>query len=127
MSELMQISGKDLGGIGLIDFCERCFWISRKTKLPYQWFPGIFSSIDAYTKRVVHGWFDEQGKQPSWLDPLGSFKGYIDPPSFHTFNTVIEKYNIKLTGSADGILVSSRVDMDELLRCGLQPRHVDVR
>jgi hypothetical protein len=105
MSEQIQISGKDLGAIGLPGFCERCFWISRKTSLPYQWFPGIFSSIDAYSKRVVHGCFDEHGRQPSWLDPLGSFKGYLNPPSYHTFNTIIQQYNIKLTGSADGILV----------------------
>ena len=28
---------------------------------------------------------------------------------------------------ADGILIRSRVDMDQLLRCGLQPRDVHVR
>lgn len=104
MSQL-RISAKNLGAMSLAEFCPRCFWLKMKTgnKLPFQIFPGIFSSIDAYTKRVVHSWIDELGA-PAWLDGIGSITGYIDPPSFHTFQMVIEKYDILLTGAADGIL-----------------------
>ena len=51
----MRISAKDLGWLAVDDFCSRCFWIERHAKgLPYQvGFPGIFSSIDAYTKNIV--------------------------------------------------------------------------
>jgi len=50
-----RISAKTLGELALPDFCPRCFWLKLHAKhLPLQIFPGIFSSIDAYTKRVVH-------------------------------------------------------------------------
>ena len=62
----LQISGKDLGALAMRDFCPRCFWIQRRTKLPWQIFPGIFSSIDSYSKKVVHGQFDKSG-MPGWL------------------------------------------------------------
>jgi hypothetical protein len=101
----LRISAKNLGAMSLPEFCPRCCWFKLKTgnKLPFQIFPGIFSSIDAYTKRVVHGWIDELGA-PAWLDGIGSITGYIDPPSYHTFQMTIEEYDILLTGAADGIL-----------------------
>jgi len=58
MSEPLRISAKNIGALALPDFCPRCFWLKLKARnrLPFQIFPGIFSSIDAYTKRVVHAW-----------------------------------------------------------------------
>jgi len=58
MAEVLRISDKNLGALALPDFCPRCFWLKTKArnKLPFQIFTGIFSSIDAYTKRVVHAW-----------------------------------------------------------------------
>jgi len=75
----------------------------RAKRLPFQIFPGIFSSIDAYTKRAVHGWIDELGP-PAWLERVGEITGYLDPPSYHTFQMHIDDYGILLTGAADGIL-----------------------
>ena len=105
MPEQLRISAKNLGTMSLADYCPRCSWFKLKTgnKLPFQIFPGIFSSIDAYTKRVVHGWLDELGT-PAWLEGIGPIIGYIDPPSYHTFQMTIEEYDILLTGAADGIL-----------------------
>ena len=55
MPDQLRISAKNLGGLAKPDFYPRCFWLkSRARQLPFQIFPGIFSSIDAYTKRVVH-------------------------------------------------------------------------
>ena len=56
MAEILRISAKNLGELALPDFCPRCFWLKLKAhnRLPFQIFPGIFSSSDAYTKRVVH-------------------------------------------------------------------------
>ena len=56
----LRISAKNLGVLALPGFCLRCFWLRIKARncLPFQIFPGIFSSIDAYTKRVVHSWID---------------------------------------------------------------------
>ena len=54
---LLRISAKTLGELALPDFCQRYFWLKLHAKqLPFQIFPGIFSLIDAYTKRVVHAW-----------------------------------------------------------------------
>ena len=98
----LQISGKDLGALAHKGFCARCFWISRRTKLPWQMFPGIFSSIDTYSKKVVHGEFDK-GKAPVWLAPLGELKGYKDPPSAQKFRVPVEEHGILLTGAPDAI------------------------
>jgi RecB family exonuclease len=54
---------------------------------------------------MVHDYFDRHGGPPGWLDPLGPITGYRDPPSFSTYHTVIEKFDIKLTGAPDAIFV----------------------
>jgi len=49
----LRISAKNLGELARPEFCPRCFWLRAHAKrLPFQIFPGIFSSIDAYTKRA---------------------------------------------------------------------------
>lgn len=98
----LQISGKDLGALAMKGFCARCFWIQRRTRLPWQVFPGIFSSIDSYSKKVVHGAFD-RGAAPIWLAPLGELKGYKDPPSAQKFRVPVEEHGILLTGAPDAI------------------------
>jgi hypothetical protein len=107
MQETIRISGKDLGAIALADFCPRCFWVKlhNKGQIPFQIFPGIFSSIDAYTKRVVHAWFDEAGGPPPWLKELDGVIGYKEPPTYHKFNTIVDEFGINLTGSPDGVFV----------------------
>jgi len=109
MEETIRISGKDLGAIALADFCPRCFWVKLHSKgqLPYQIFPGIFSSIDAYTKRVIHAWFDEFHTPPPWLKGLNDVIGYKEPPTYHKFNTINDEFGINLTGSPDGVFVRS--------------------
>jgi len=116
MPEPIRISAKDLGGLALPDFCPRCFWVQRRAeRLPYQIFPGIFSSIDSYSKRLVHSWFDRHGGPPPWLAPLGEIIGYIPPPHHSKFQTLDKKSAVLLTGSPDGVLVkrdASRVIID---------------
>lgn len=103
MPELqLQISGKDLGALALAEFCPLCFWLQRKSKLPWQIFPGIFSSIDSYSKKVVHGHFDAHG-MPPWLAPIGELTGYVNPPSAQKFRTLIPKQNVLLTGAPDAV------------------------
>ena len=106
MREVIQISAKNVGSVALPDFCPRCFWMRQRVrnKLPFQIFPGIFSSIDAYTKRVVHGWFDELGAPPNWLADLGDVTGYVDPPHHTKYRFYVDDLDIMLTGSPDGIL-----------------------
>jgi hypothetical protein len=72
MPDSLRISAKNLGALALPDFCPRCFWLKSRTKvLPFQIFPGIFSSIDSYTKRVVHAWIDANGNAPFGLRRRG--------------------------------------------------------
>jgi len=88
------------------NFCPRCFWIrTHVDKLPFQIFPGIFSSIDAYTKRMIHCHFDENKCFPSWLDSLGSLVTYKNPPSYTKFRITDNEHGITLWGVPDGIYV----------------------
>ena len=105
--ERIRISGKDLGALAMDTSCPRCFWVNRKAPagLPHQIFPGIFSSIDFYTKKIVHGWFDRQGAAPTWLSEFGVLRAYIDPPHFSKFQMIDESTNILLTGAPDAIFV----------------------
>jgi len=91
------------------DFCPRCFWLKLRlnNKLPFQMFPGIFSSIDSYTKNIIHGYFDQYQQFPSWLGGLGELKRYINPPHFSKFNIIDTKNDILLTGVPDGIFVKT--------------------
>jgi len=109
MSEPLRISAKNLGALALPGFCPRCFWLKLKThnRLPFQIFPGIFSSIDAYTKRVVHAGIDRNGGAPIWLKGLGEVTGYINPPHHSRFYIELPEYEMLLTGAPDGILTLS--------------------
>ena len=105
MSSAIRISAKNLGALALPNCCLRCFWLRLRMqhRLPFQSFPGIFSSIDVFTKRVVHAHFDQHGRAPDWLSDLGEISGYHEPPHYSKFNTLDEEYNILITGTADGI------------------------
>lgn len=107
MKEQIRISAKNLGAVALPDFCPRCFWIKLKlrNRLPFQIFPGIFSSIDSYDKRIVHSWFDKHNAPPAWMRALGEVVGYREPPHHSKFQLLDKTNGVLLTGSPDGILV----------------------
>jgi len=102
MKEEITVSAKELGQLALPDFYPRCFWIKLKTdkKLPYQIFPGIFSSIDSYGKRLVHGWFDRHKKPPAWLKDLGNIIDYEEPPHHSRFFVVDKESGVCLKGNS---------------------------
>jgi len=98
------ISAKDLGSFAVYGACTRCLWIGLHCKrLPYQSFPGIFSSIDAYNKRIVHRFFDREGVMPDWLSSLGNIEGYIEPPSYHKFSYYEPEFDVTIRGTPDGV------------------------
>ena len=106
MPDPITISAKDLGAVAMPGFCARCFWIGMHAAgFPYQIFPGIFSSLDSYGKRLVHGWFDRKQGAPPWLAGLGRIKGYINPPHYSKFGIIDAATNVTLRGTPDGILV----------------------
>ncbi|KPL01240.1 MAG: hypothetical protein AMJ91_00900 [candidate division Zixibacteria bacterium SM23_73_3] len=102
----IRISAKDLGGLALPNFCPRCFWIKMhcSNKLPFQIFPGIFSSIDSYTKKVTNTHFARYSQLPSWLKELGDLGKPVKVPHYSKFCIVDEKTDVKLTGMPDEIL-----------------------
>ena len=102
----LRISAKNLGGMALTGFCPRCFWLGLHYDLPFGGsFPGIFSSLDSFSKKVVHAHFDRYKKAPSWLSPLGEFASYIPPPNSRTFYVDNLAAGVRLTGAPDDILV----------------------
>jgi hypothetical protein len=109
MGTQIQVSAKILAEVAMPDFCPRCYWIKLHVpkKLPYQTFPGIFSSIDSYTKHIVHGEFDRHHRPPAWLADLPGVVGYRNPPPHTTFRMLDPVTNILLTGVVDGIFVHS--------------------
>jgi len=102
----LKISAKNLGAVALEDFCPRCYWIKLKTnnKLPWQSFPGIFSSIDAYTKKCFHHIIDSK-KIPNWMQQAGDIVGYEIPPHWSKNLYLDEKSGITLSGIPDDIWV----------------------
>ena len=105
-----KISVKQLGELALPFNCRRCFWTKSKLKgeLPFQSFPGIFSSIDSYTKKMVKSWFDRHGKAPDWISDMGELMTWIDPPGSKRFFIDHEESGLTLSGSPDAFFVDER-------------------
>ncbi len=105
MSDIIRISAKNLSTLALPGVCPRCFWLklkySQTTWLPFHIFPDIFSSIDVFTKSIVHAYFDELDEPPLWLSDLGPILGYREPPHFSQFDYVDTEHNILPTLERD--------------------------
>jgi hypothetical protein len=104
--EPLRISAKQLGQVELTDFCERCFWVKMRCggKPPFQTpVPGIFSSLDAMTKRVTRSHFEKHGHVPRWLDGFGELGEPVPIPHHTRFCVVDPPTAIKLTGVPDEI------------------------
>lgn len=98
----LRISGKVLGQLSLPDFCERCFWVKLKCQhLPYQIFPGIFSSIDSYSKRITNSHYKKHACLPQWFDALGELGQPIAVPHHSKFKFLDSTTGILLTGAPD--------------------------
>lgn len=98
---VLHISAKNLGHLALPDACPRCFWIQTHCKLPYQIFPGIFSSIDGYTKKVIHLRLARTGRLPTWLDGFGDIGRPIPVPHHSKFAVVHRETGVILNGMPD--------------------------
>ena len=71
--------------------------------MPWQGFPGIFSSIDRYTKQVIVRHFEREGRLPDWMAGIGEATGHIDPPHWSKFQAIDEQTGATLRGEADAI------------------------
>jgi len=99
----IRISGKHLGALSLPDFCPRCFWVRLKCrdKIPFTFFPGIFSSIDPYTKKVTSFHHEKYSKVPKWLNGFGELGKPLPVPPHSKFQTLDPETNVLLTGVMD--------------------------
>ena len=103
-NEPLQISAKTLGELAMPDCCPRCFWVKLNCKLPYQIFPGIFSSIDSYSKKITWNYYEKFGKLPDWFNEFGDFEKPVKAPGRSKFFFIDESSNVKLTGVVDEIV-----------------------
>ena len=103
----VRISAKDLGSLALANFCPRCFWLKMRcqNKLPFQIFPGIFSSIDSYTKKVTNSHFARYSQLPPWLGELSKLGRPVKVPHHSKFRIVDERTDVVLTGMPDEIIL----------------------
>jgi hypothetical protein len=74
-------------------------------KLPFQIFPGIFASIDSYSKQVTMRHFRQHGRVPKWFDAFGELGAPIAVPGWSKFQMIDQETNIRLTGVPDEILL----------------------
>ena len=100
----LTISATALGELAQAGFCPRCFWIKRHYKLPYQSFPGIFSSIDSYIKRVVHRFFEREQKLPDWFPVPSPVVGLEEVPHYSKFSVTDPTSGVTLRGEPDDVL-----------------------
>lgn len=102
----VRISAKDLGSLALPNFCLRCFWLKMhcQNKLPFQIFPGIFSSIDSYTKKVTNSHFARYDQLPPWLGELSNLGKPVKVPHHSKFRIIDQKTDVMLTGMPDEII-----------------------
>lgn len=98
------VSATELGFYASSRFCLHCAWVRMHVKsLPYQSFPGIFSTIDRYNKLIVQSHFDRKRALPAWLSSLGEVESNIKPPHWSKFKVLDEPSGVTLRGEADGI------------------------
>ena len=98
------VSATELGQYASSRFCPHCAWVRLHVKkLPFQSFPGIFSTIDRYNKIIVQNHFERENTLPVWLKDLGEVGSNIDPPHWSSFKAIHEETGITVRGEADGI------------------------
>ena len=103
----IRISAKNLGQLALPDYCPRCFYIKLKlnNKLPWQIFPGIFSTIDSYSKKITWQHFEKFKTVPSWFESFGEFTNLYPVPGWSKFSIIDRQTGIMLTGVPDDIFI----------------------
>ena len=102
----MRISAKNLGILALPDCCERCFWMRARLgwKSPWAIMPGIFSSIDGFSKRAILAYFEKTGHFPLWIAGRWADVRPLPTPHHSTFRLVDPETGIVLTGVPDLML-----------------------
>ncbi len=101
-SESLRLSAKGLGD-ALPDASPGCLWVSLRFDLPYQRFPGVFTTIDRFLKNTVHKALDDTGRLPPWFPDIGRVASYERDLSYKRFRVWHEELGIDLAGSPDDV------------------------
>ena len=102
----MRISAKNLGILALPDCCPRCFWMRAHLawKSPWAIMPGIFSSIDGFSKRAILASYEKTGHFPPWIAGRWADARPLPTPHHSTFRLTDPETGIVLTGVPDLML-----------------------
>lgn len=73
-------------------------------RLPFQIFPGVFSSIDSYSKKITNACHQHRSRLPRWFGVYGNAVRPIHVPHYSEFCVVDTAHGIRLTGMPDEIL-----------------------
>lgn len=98
------LSARALGSLALPDACERCFWLHQKIGAPPMIFPGIFSSIDSYSKKVVQAALEWHQHLPHWFEQFGLRGKPLQPIHYSWFRINTGHGSLQLNGMPDEIL-----------------------
>jgi len=100
---LTTISAKNLGSLAMPDRCNRCAWLKVRLgfKTPWSSFPGIFGSIDSYSKQVTEVHMRERTVPPTWLQPFGDIRGQLPCPHWSKFSATDPATGIAVRGTPD--------------------------
>ena len=84
-------------------YCPRCFWLKMKMegKLPFQAFPGIFSSFDAFQKKLTAEHWHKQQSMPSWLKCFGQISELVPVAHWSQFRATDEISGLEIRGVPD--------------------------
>ncbi len=78
-NEQIRISAKTLGYLlTMPNSCPRCAWLKLKCDLPYQIFPGVFLSIDSYTKKITWSHYERDNRPPNWLKTFSDYVSTVN-------------------------------------------------
>jgi hypothetical protein len=100
------LSARTLGALALPDACERCFWLHQRIGAPDSPFPGIFSSIDSYSKKVLQAALQHAKRLPHWFERFGLHGEPLPSPHHSWFKIATGHGSLQLSGTPDEILLA---------------------
>jgi hypothetical protein len=104
----LRISARTLGLLNLPEFCPGCFWLRLQVgdRFPFQIpMPGVFNTIDGFSKRVVHAIIDAGCTWPGWLPSFGHIITYTQGLHASWFYCKDRGTRIMLTGTPDDVFL----------------------
>lgn len=64
-------------------------------------------SIDAFTKKAIHAYFDQNSSNPPWIPELSDMTGYLKVPHWSKFTRFHKETGLTLSGVMDDCLVTA--------------------